>query len=104
MDIPLGVWSGGGEEELDGAGAVVSIDGYDAPPIDGDPDADLEGDDELRRDGEHGGQEARGGRGAEDETATPGRSEASVVVGVEVGEEVGDGEIPGVTEGIDEEA
>jgi hypothetical protein len=84
VDIPFGVWSRRGEEELDRARAVVGVDSCDAPPIDGDTDADLQGNDELRRDGEYGGKEARGGRRAEDEAATPGRVEARVVIGVEV--------------------
>uniref|UniRef100_A0A0A9FHA0 Uncharacterized protein n=1 Tax=Arundo donax TaxID=35708 RepID=A0A0A9FHA0_ARUDO len=104
VDILLGVRSRGDEEELDGAGAVVGVDGGDAPTIDSDTDADLEDDDELRRDGEHGGEEARGERRAEDEAAAPGRAEAGVVVGVEVGEEVGDGEVAGVAEGVNDEA
>lgn len=74
MHIPLGVRSRGGEEELHGTRAVIGVDGGDAPPIDGDTDTDIERDDKLRRHGEHGRDEARGGRGAEDEAAAPGRS------------------------------
>uniref|UniRef100_A0A0A9CKY1 Uncharacterized protein n=1 Tax=Arundo donax TaxID=35708 RepID=A0A0A9CKY1_ARUDO len=104
VDILLEVRSRGCEEELHGAGAVVGVDRGDAPPIDGYTDADLEGDDELRRDGEHGDEDARGRRGAEDEAAAPGGAEAGVVVGVEVGEEVCDREVAGVAEGVNEEA
>lgn len=63
---------------------MISVNGGDVPPIDGDMDTDIEGDDKLRRDREHGGDEARGKRGAEDETAAPGHPKAAVVVGVEV--------------------
>lgn len=41
---------------------------------------------------------------AEDDASAPIGGESSVVVGVEVGEEVRDGEIAGVAERVDEEA
>lgn len=53
MHISLGVWHRRGEEELDGTGAVIGVHGGDPPPIDGDTDTDIEGDDKLRRDRKH---------------------------------------------------
>lgn len=40
---------------------------------------------------------------AEDNAFGPIEGEAGIVIGVEMGEEVGDGEVAGVAEGIDEE-
>lgn len=50
-------------------------------------------------------EESGGSGGAINDAASPLRREAGVVIGVEVGEEVGDGEIRvGVLEAVDDEA
>lgn len=60
--------------------------------------------DERGRDVEDADEEGSGGGGTEDNTARPGGCETGVVIGVEVREEVGEGEVAGVTECVDEEA
>lgn len=92
------------EEELNGAGAVVGIDEGDNGAIDFEGLAEGEGVDEWGGDIEDAMEEKCGGGGAEDDATGPGGGEAGVVVGVEVREEVGDGEVAGVAEGVDEEA
>lgn len=54
MHISLGSRPRRGEEELNGTGAMIGVHGGDAPPINGDTDTNIEGDDKLRRDREHG--------------------------------------------------
>lgn len=60
--------------------------------------------DERGRDVKDADEECGGGGGTEDDTAGPGGGESGVVVRVEVREEVGDGEVAGVAECVDEEA
>ena len=108
MDVPegggIGGGTGDGEEELDGAGAVVGVEEGDMGAVDAERLPEGEGDDECGGDVKNAAEEGGGGVGAEDDAAGPGWGEAGVVVGMEVGEEVGVGVGAGVAEGVDEEA
>ena len=108
VDVPegggIGGGTGDGEEELDGAGAVVGVEEGDMGAVDAERLPEGEGDDECGGDVKNAAEEGGGGVGAEDDAAGPGWGEAGVVVGMEVGEEVGVGVGAGVAEGVDEEA
>lgn len=93
----------GPEKELDSAGAVIGVDGGHLPSVDLRELAYGQGDDEERRHIEDLDEEASGGGGAKDKAFAPGAAEAHVVVGVEVGEQVGDGEVTGGAEAVDDE-
>ena len=106
MNIPLNFPANSRdlEEELNGAGAVVSFDEDDFRAVNFDRLAKGQGDEEPFGDSEDSAEECGGGGGREDDAAGPGRGEAGVVVGVEVREEVGHGKGPSVAECVDEEA
>lgn len=60
--------------------------------------------DERGRDVEDAEEEEGGGGGTVDDAARPRGGEAGVVIGVEMREKVGNGEVDGVAESVDEEA
>lgn len=100
MDVPL---ASDLEEELDGARTVVRVDERDFAAVDSNSLIEGKGDDEERGDFEGFDKEAGGDVGAENHPLRPCGAETGVVIGVEVGEEVGDGEIAGGSEGVDDE-
>lgn len=91
------------EQELDGAGAMVGVDERDLAAVNLNGLIEGEGGNKERGDFEGFDQEAGGDGGAEYHPPGPIGAEAGIVIGVEMGEEVGDGEISGGSEGVDDE-
>lgn len=82
---------------------MVGVDEYNLAPIDHNGFAERQWDYKQRRDLKYFNEKPSGGLGAKDDAFGPSEGEAGVVIGVEVGEEVRDGVIAGVTESVDGE-